>query len=165
MALLSVLTPVLAVVLCLVIGFMLVRSRETETTLTSSGKSEGVAKQDFRPWVDQDLQDDTEITKVDGKSWTETFFFTGKLYVGNNHHHTDLEQCKNPFCLEVLEIVTVSSLFPLKNNAIYERLLEMELNILKILVVVLYSFLPKSWHFSLLRYFFLPLNVLKNVHY
>ena len=68
MALLSVLTPVLVVVLCLVIGFMLVRSRETETPLTSSRKTEAVSKQDSRPWVDQDLQDDTEITKADGKS-------------------------------------------------------------------------------------------------
>ncbi|XP_042359931.1 iodotyrosine deiodinase 1 isoform X1 [Plectropomus leopardus] len=63
MALLSVLTPVLAVVLCLVIGFMLlVRSREMETTLTPPGKTAGASKTDFRPWVDQDLQDDTENT-------------------------------------------------------------------------------------------------------
>nr|XP_033505346.1 iodotyrosine deiodinase 1 [Epinephelus lanceolatus] len=61
MALLSVLTPVLAVVLCLLIGFMLVRSRETETTSTSV-KTERASNADFRPWVDQDLQDDTEIT-------------------------------------------------------------------------------------------------------
>ncbi|XP_034383164.1 iodotyrosine deiodinase 1 [Cyclopterus lumpus] len=61
MALLSVLTPFLAVVLCLVIGFMLVRSRETETTSpTSSGETAGAPKADSRPWVDQDLQDDTE---------------------------------------------------------------------------------------------------------
>ncbi|XP_028460566.1 iodotyrosine deiodinase isoform X1 [Perca flavescens] len=62
MALLSVLTPVLAVVLCLVIGFILLGSRETKTTSTSTGKTEGASKADFRPWVDQDLQDDTEIT-------------------------------------------------------------------------------------------------------
>ncbi|XP_049915068.1 iodotyrosine deiodinase 1 [Epinephelus moara] len=61
MALLSVLTPVLAVVLCLLIGFMLVRSRETETTSTSV-KTERASNAGFRPWVDQDLQDDTEIT-------------------------------------------------------------------------------------------------------
>ncbi|XP_068433725.1 iodotyrosine deiodinase [Clinocottus analis] len=61
MALLSVLTPVLAVVLCLVIGFMLVRSRDAEATSTTScGKTEGPPKADFRPWVDQELQDDTE---------------------------------------------------------------------------------------------------------
>ncbi|XP_054474801.1 iodotyrosine deiodinase 1 [Anoplopoma fimbria] len=62
MVVLSVLTPVLAVVLCLVIGFMLVRSAQTETTSsTSSGETERTPKADFRPWVDQDLQDDTEI--------------------------------------------------------------------------------------------------------
>lgn len=74
MALLSVLTPVLAAVLCLVIGVMLVKSRETETTSTSLGKTKGASKADFRPWVDQDLQDDTETTvRADGKSWTKTF--------------------------------------------------------------------------------------------
>uniref|UniRef100_A0A4W6EDI1 iodotyrosine deiodinase n=1 Tax=Lates calcarifer TaxID=8187 RepID=A0A4W6EDI1_LATCA len=58
MALLSVLTPVLAAVLCLVIGYMLVKSRETETTSTPPVTT----KADLRPWVDQDLQDDTEVT-------------------------------------------------------------------------------------------------------
>ncbi|GAA6229234.1 iodotyrosine deiodinase 1 [Lates japonicus] len=58
MALLSVLTPVLAAVLCLVIGYMLVKSRETETTSTPPVTT----KADFRPWVDQDLQDNTEAT-------------------------------------------------------------------------------------------------------
>ncbi|KAM9339043.1 iodotyrosine deiodinase [Symphorus nematophorus] len=62
MALLSVLTPVLAAVLCLVVGFLLVKSRETETTSTSPGKSnKGAPKADIRPWVDRDLQDDTDI--------------------------------------------------------------------------------------------------------
>ncbi|TKS76468.1 Iodotyrosine deiodinase 1 [Collichthys lucidus] len=74
MALLSVLTPVLAVILCLVIGFMLLNSRSTETTSTSAGKSEGTSKADFRPWVDQDLQDDTEITAKDddGNDWVDS---------------------------------------------------------------------------------------------
>nr|XP_020497676.1 iodotyrosine deiodinase 1 [Labrus bergylta] len=63
MALLSVLTPVLAVVLCLVLGFMLVKSRETKTSSTSERKTEVASKaKDFKPWVDQDLQDDTETT-------------------------------------------------------------------------------------------------------
>lgn len=72
MALLSVLTPVLAVLLCLVLGFMLVKSRETETTAT---KSEGAPKTaDSRPWVDQDLQDDTEITDKgeDDGDWVDS---------------------------------------------------------------------------------------------
>lgn len=87
MAVLSVLTPVLAAVLCLVIGVMLVKSRETETTSTSLGKTKEGSKADFRPWVDQDLQDDTDTTvREDGKSWTETFvlvpgwtFFTSSM--------------------------------------------------------------------------------------
>eukprot|EP00064_Thunnus_orientalis_P007263 superscaffoldBa00000794_g7283 len=59
MALLSVLTPVLAAVLCMVMGFMFVKSRQTETT--SQGKTKGGSKAGVGPWVDQDLQDDTEI--------------------------------------------------------------------------------------------------------
>ncbi|XP_041814979.1 iodotyrosine deiodinase 1 [Chelmon rostratus] len=61
MALLSVLTPFLAVILCLVIGFLLVKSRQTETT----PKDKGGSAAGFRPWVDQDLQDDTEATGRD----------------------------------------------------------------------------------------------------
>lgn len=69
MALLSVLTPVLAVILCLVIGFILVKSRDSETASSSSGKTKTASKADFRPWVDQDLQDDTEFTaREDGQS-------------------------------------------------------------------------------------------------
>ncbi|TNN83156.1 hypothetical protein EYF80_006763 [Liparis tanakae] len=67
MALLSVLTPFLAAVLCLVIGFMLLRPRGTETTSPTS--SAGAPQADYRPWVDQDLQDDTEDKgHEDGKS-------------------------------------------------------------------------------------------------
>ncbi|XP_031726180.1 iodotyrosine deiodinase [Anarrhichthys ocellatus] len=75
MALLSVLTPVLAVVLCVVIGFMLVRSRETETTSTTSpGEAEGAPKADFRPWVDQDLKDGTETKGKDDEDgdWVDS---------------------------------------------------------------------------------------------
>ncbi|XP_047429866.1 iodotyrosine deiodinase 1 [Mugil cephalus] len=64
MALLSVLTPFLAVILCLVVGFMLLKSRET--TSTPPDKSKGAPKGDSRPWVDQDLQDDTENTAREG---------------------------------------------------------------------------------------------------
>lgn len=69
MALLSVLTPVLVAVLCLVIGFLLLRPRDPETTppKEKKGRSAGA---DFRPWVDQDLQDDTETAKEDGMSKT-----------------------------------------------------------------------------------------------
>ncbi|XP_019947338.1 iodotyrosine deiodinase [Paralichthys olivaceus] len=56
MALLSILTPALVVVLCLVIGFMLFKSQETTSTSPAQTSAES------RPWVDQDLQDDTEIT-------------------------------------------------------------------------------------------------------
>lgn len=55
MALLSALTPVLAAVLCMVIGFMFVKSKG------SRDKTQEKPKADFRPWVDQDLQDNTEV--------------------------------------------------------------------------------------------------------
>lgn len=65
MVVLSVLTPVLALVLCLVLGYMLVKSREAESISRLPGAA---AKVDSRPWVDQDLQDDTEHTQPeDGK--------------------------------------------------------------------------------------------------
>ncbi|KAM6914906.1 iodotyrosine deiodinase [Xenentodon cancila] len=66
MALLSVLTPVLAAILCLVMGFMVVKSREIKPTTTAKGRTKGPSNTDFRPWVDQDLQDDTEITTGGG---------------------------------------------------------------------------------------------------
>lgn len=65
MALLSVLTPVLVLVLCLLIGYMLVTPRDAESTPRLPGQA---AKVDSRPWVDQDLQDDTEhAQREDGK--------------------------------------------------------------------------------------------------
>ncbi|XP_053193349.1 iodotyrosine deiodinase 1 isoform X2 [Scomber japonicus] len=70
MALLSVLTPVLAAVLCMVIGFMFVKSRQTETTSKDETKRDSKAA--FRPWVDQDLQDDTEITREDDGEWVDS---------------------------------------------------------------------------------------------
>nr|XP_020479348.1 iodotyrosine deiodinase 1 [Monopterus albus]XP_020479349.1 iodotyrosine deiodinase 1 [Monopterus albus] len=75
MALLSVLTPVLAVVLCLLIGFMLVKSREPGTTTSPSvGETKAGSKAEFRPWVDQDLQDNTEITanEKENRDWVES---------------------------------------------------------------------------------------------
>ncbi|KAM4521508.1 iodotyrosine deiodinase [Odontesthes bonariensis] len=73
MALLSVLTPVLAVVLCLVIGFMVVKSRETETASRAKLTTKGASKTDLRPWVDQDLQDDTESPTggKDDEEWVD----------------------------------------------------------------------------------------------
>ncbi|XP_070705620.1 iodotyrosine deiodinase [Pempheris klunzingeri] len=74
MAVLSILTPVLAAVLCLVIGFMLMRSQQTETTSTTQGKTERASKGDFRPWVDEDLQDDTEVTEKEDEDgdWVDS---------------------------------------------------------------------------------------------
>lgn len=66
MAELSVLTPALMVVLCLVLGLMLLKSWETRTVVTSTaGPKKKVSDGDSRPWVDQDLQDSTEISAKD----------------------------------------------------------------------------------------------------
>ncbi|KAF7658570.1 hypothetical protein LDENG_00011000 [Lucifuga dentata] len=72
MALLSVVTPGLVAVLCLIIGFMLVKSHgkaKTSETQTKRG-----TQKDFRPWVDQDLQDDSEKTPKDheGDDWVDS---------------------------------------------------------------------------------------------
>lgn len=66
MALLSVLTPVLALVLCLVIGYMLVKSKDSQS-----------AEVDSRPWVDQEVLDDTELEqREDGKCINQLKFFS-----------------------------------------------------------------------------------------
>ncbi|XP_077409044.1 iodotyrosine deiodinase [Vanacampus margaritifer] len=59
----SFLTPVLVSLLCLLIGFLALRSRETETE-TGADPHGGQSK----PWVDQDLQDDSQAkTKDNGE--------------------------------------------------------------------------------------------------
>lgn len=74
MADLSVLTPVLALVLCLLIAYMLVTPRDAESTSRLPGQA---AKVDSRPWVDQDLQDDTEHSqREDGKKNLKKLFFS-----------------------------------------------------------------------------------------
>lgn len=70
MAFLSVLTPVLAAVLCMVMAFLYMNSRKTETTSRTETKGGSKAESkpgNARPWVDQDLEDDTEITPRDGE--------------------------------------------------------------------------------------------------
>lgn len=84
MALLSVLTPVLAAVLCLVVGLTLVKSRETKNT--SRGKSGASSTVEHRPWVDQDLQDDTEGSmKGRGKEGKNREVYSSCL--GSPHPH------------------------------------------------------------------------------
>ncbi|XP_061668524.1 iodotyrosine deiodinase isoform X2 [Syngnathoides biaculeatus] len=53
MAAVSVLTPILALVLCMVMGFLAVRRRLTQ------------ADAEAKPWVDEDLQDNTEAQAGD----------------------------------------------------------------------------------------------------
>ncbi|XP_068199324.1 iodotyrosine deiodinase [Antennarius striatus] len=57
MTILTALTPVLLVVLCLVIGFMLVKTQEAKTIKSSPGKS-----QDLGPMTQQDSRDDPETS-------------------------------------------------------------------------------------------------------
>lgn len=71
MALLSDLTPVLALVLC-VVGFLFLKSRVAETSPKGKVKAKELPEKDFRPWVDQDLQDETELTTgSDEDEWVE----------------------------------------------------------------------------------------------
>ncbi|XP_076129142.1 iodotyrosine deiodinase [Alosa pseudoharengus] len=70
MALVSVLTPILVAVLCVVIALVFRSFQNTETT----SKPESKPKGDERPWVDEDLQDDTEISSKDneGDDWLDS---------------------------------------------------------------------------------------------
>uniref|UniRef100_A0A3Q2T0N1 iodotyrosine deiodinase n=1 Tax=Fundulus heteroclitus TaxID=8078 RepID=A0A3Q2T0N1_FUNHE len=74
MALLSVLTPALALVLCMVVGFLFLKSRAPGTSPQGAGQAKAASEKEFRPWVDQDLQDDTEITTGGGDKdeWVES---------------------------------------------------------------------------------------------
>lgn len=58
MAVFSSLTPVFVAVLCVIIGFLFKNSqrRESKSKQKRSGETD-------RPWVDEDLQDDTEISR------------------------------------------------------------------------------------------------------
>ncbi|ROL52114.1 Iodotyrosine deiodinase 1 [Anabarilius grahami] len=70
MAVFSTLTPVFVAVLCAIIGFLFKNSlrRETRSKQKRSGET-------ARPWVDEDLQDDTEISRKhneDDDDWADT---------------------------------------------------------------------------------------------
>ncbi|XP_054900407.1 iodotyrosine deiodinase-like [Poeciliopsis prolifica] len=71
MALLSELTPVLALILCMVAGFLFLKSRAPETSPRVAEQTKEPTKKEVRPWVDQDLQDDTEIARGDDDEWVE----------------------------------------------------------------------------------------------
>ncbi|XP_012687512.1 iodotyrosine deiodinase 1 [Clupea harengus] len=63
MALVSSLTPVFVAVLCVVIAFVLRSFQKTKTTSKPDSKS----TREARPWVDEDLKDDTEISSKDNE--------------------------------------------------------------------------------------------------
>ncbi|XP_029903109.1 iodotyrosine deiodinase [Myripristis murdjan] len=69
MAFLSVLTPVLVAVLCGLVALLFIYPRKTVTASreqTEGGsKAESKRASNGRPWVDQDLEDDTEVTAKD----------------------------------------------------------------------------------------------------
>ncbi|XP_061785669.2 iodotyrosine deiodinase isoform X1 [Nerophis lumbriciformis] len=69
MAVLSVLTPFLALVLCMVTGYLVLRSRRQHKVIDPGGAT----KAGFKPWVDQDLQDDSEVpTQEDEGEWVDS---------------------------------------------------------------------------------------------
>ncbi|XP_050951839.1 iodotyrosine deiodinase 1 [Labeo rohita] len=71
MAVFSSLTPVFVAVLCVIIGFLFKNSRRKETR-----SKQKLSDQTARPWVDEDLQDDTEISSKhnedDNVDWLHT---------------------------------------------------------------------------------------------
>ncbi|XP_056589496.1 iodotyrosine deiodinase 1 [Triplophysa dalaica] len=72
MALFSSLTPVFVAVLCVIIGFIIKNSQKKDESRSKEKRSDGGK---VRPWVDEDLQDDTEINSKDNENdyeWLET---------------------------------------------------------------------------------------------
>ncbi|KAJ8008715.1 hypothetical protein DPEC_G00081290 [Dallia pectoralis] len=71
MALLTALTPVFAAVLCVVLALLYKGSRRKEAKAVTV---ESVPTSKSRPWVDEDLQDDTDIrpTDDDDGDWVES---------------------------------------------------------------------------------------------
>ncbi|KAG1960744.1 nitroreductase family protein [Pimephales promelas] len=79
MAVFSSLTPVFVAVLCVIIGFLFKNSqrRESRSKQRSSGDT-------ARPWVDEDLQDDTEISRKhseDDDDWLDTTEEEGLVHI------------------------------------------------------------------------------------
>ncbi|KAM9550969.1 iodotyrosine deiodinase isoform 1-T1 [Salvelinus alpinus] len=72
MALLSTLTPVFVAVLCVILVFLFKSSQKKEEN--KAVKPEWKPKAEARPWVDEDLQDDTEIRHKDEEDgdWVES---------------------------------------------------------------------------------------------
>ncbi|MCJ8741977.1 hypothetical protein PDJAM_G00076800 [Pangasius djambal] len=62
MALISTLTPVFVAILCVVVAFILKTRRRSESSSAQKSSSGGGSGAEARPWVDEDLQDDTEIS-------------------------------------------------------------------------------------------------------
>ncbi|XP_063299151.1 iodotyrosine deiodinase 1 [Pelobates fuscus] len=67
MAIFSFLTPVLAAVICVLIVIILQSRKKSKASSAQSNKNNNI-KQESRPWVDEDLQDNTDIVAdEDGK--------------------------------------------------------------------------------------------------
>lgn len=62
MALMSTLTPVFVAILCILIAFIFKTQRRSESSSAQKSSSGGGKETEARPWVDEDLQDDTEIS-------------------------------------------------------------------------------------------------------
>lgn len=74
MALISTLTPVFVAVLCVLIAFIFKTQRRSETSSGQKSPSTGGVAPQARPWVDEDLQDDTEISgRENGMDQTDPY--------------------------------------------------------------------------------------------
>ncbi|KAA0706644.1 Iodotyrosine deiodinase 1 [Triplophysa tibetana] len=80
MALFSSLTPVFVAVLCVIIGFIIKNSQKKDESRSKEKRSDGGK---VRPWVDEDLQDDTEINSKDNEDDYECLETEDE----NNLHH------------------------------------------------------------------------------
>ncbi|XP_027000886.2 iodotyrosine deiodinase 1 [Tachysurus fulvidraco] len=73
MALISTLTPVFVAILCVVMAFVFKTWRRSEFSSSQKSSNGGGEKTQTRPWVDEDLQDDTEISGRENEEddWAE----------------------------------------------------------------------------------------------
>ncbi|KAL0967129.1 hypothetical protein UPYG_G00248150 [Umbra pygmaea] len=92
MALLSALTPVFVAVFCLILAFLFKSNQRGETKAVRAGSKQESMPAKLRPWVDDDLEDDTDIRPKDQDDgdWIESGEREEEL------DHVPYQECRYP---------------------------------------------------------------------
>lgn len=73
MVFISTLTPVFVAILCVIIAFIFKTQRRSESSSAQESSTGGGRGSEARPWVDEDLQDDTDISgRENGTNQTDS---------------------------------------------------------------------------------------------